>query len=387
MWYYTSPQIVFGEGALDELDELIGERALVVTDRTLVTLGLVDQVTRHLSRAGIDYRVFDAVEPDPSLETVTAGKLEALAYQPDWIVGVGGGSAMDAAKAIWVLYELPDMEPGAINPIVRLELRKKARLITIPTTSGTGSEVTWAIVLTDRAARRKLSLGNRANTADIAIVDPALTIQMPPQLTADTGLDALTHAVEGYTCTWHTDLTDGHCLRAIQLILQHLPRAFADGQDLEARERMHNAATLAGLGFGNAMASLAHAAGHALGAAFHIPHGRAVGLLLPYTIEFAAHEAPQRYAELAHQVGVAADDSGSGARRLAAHIRRLCSQLDEPTALCDLGISEAAFEASLEKMAEDTFNDASILTAARPPSYDDVLVLFHYAYDGREIDF
>jgi alcohol dehydrogenase class IV len=387
MWYYTSPQIVFGEDALDELDELAGERALVVTDRTLVELGIVDQVTRHLRRAGIDHRIFDAVEPDPSLETVMAGKQEALTYQPDWIVGVGGGSAMDAAKAIWVLYELPDMEPGAINPIVRLELRKKAHLVTIPTTSGTGSEVTWGIVLTDTAARRKLSLGNRANTADIAIVDPSLTLQMPRQLTADTGLDALTHAVEGYTCTWHTDMTDGHCSQAIQLILQYLPRAFADGQDLEARERMHNAATLAGLGFGNAMASLAHAAGHALGAAFHVPHGRAVGLLLPYTVEFAAVDAPQRYADLAHLIGIAADDQVDGSRGLAAHIRGLCEELDEPTSLRGLGIAEAAFEGALEKLAEDTFNDASILTSARPPTYDDVLNLFRYAYDGREIDF
>ena len=387
MWYYTSPQIVFGEGALDELDELAGERALVVTDRTLVELGVVDQVTRHLRRAGIDTRIFDAVEPDPSLETVMAGKLEALAYQPDWIIGLGGGSPMDAAKAIWVLYELPDMQPAEINPIVRLELRRKARLVTVPTTSGTGSEVTWAIVLTDTAAQRKLGLGNRANTADIAIVDPALTVQMPPQLTADTGLDALTHAVEGYTCTWHTDMTDGHCLRAVQLILQYLPRAFADGQDLAAREKMHNAATLAGLGFGNAMASMAHAAGHALGAAFHIPHGRAVGLLLPYTIEFATAEAPERYADLARLVGSAVDDPRDAGRRLAAHIRGLCARLDEPTALRDLGIAEATFEASLERLAENTFNDTSILTAARPPSYEEVLDLFRHAYDGREIEF
>jgi alcohol dehydrogenase class IV len=241
--------------------------------------------------------------------------------------------------------------------------------------------------LTDTAAQRKLGLGNRANTADIAIVDPALTVQMPPQLTADTGLDALTHAVEGYTCTWHTDMTDGHCLQAVQLILENLPRAYAEGQDLGVRERMHNAATLAGLGFGNAMASMAHASGHALGAAFHIPHGRAVGLLLPYTIEFAAAEAPGRYADLAHLAGAPADDPRDAGRRLAAYIRELCAQLDEPTAIRDLGIAEAEFEAGLEKLAEDTFNDTSILTAARSPAYEEVLDLFRYAYDGREIDF
>ena len=205
MWYFVSPQIVFGEGALDALDDVQGARALLVTDNVLVGLGLVDTVTAHLDKAGIAWRVFDAVEPDPSTETALAGAQIALEYTPDWIIAVGGGSVMDAAKAIWVLYERPDLEPADINPMVDLNLRRKARLITIPTTSGTGSEVTWAIVLTDTAEQRKMSLGNRENTADLAIVDPVMATGMPPRLTADTGLDALTHAIEGYTCTWHTE--------------------------------------------------------------------------------------------------------------------------------------------------------------------------------------
>ena len=303
MWYFTSPQIVFGEGSLAALDELSGRRALIVTDPTIVALGLVDLVTSRLRKAGIGYDVFDQVEPDPSLETVRAGAQVALDIQPDWVIGVGGGSPMDAAKAIWVIYERPDMDPAEINPIVELGLRRKARLITIPTTSGTGAEVTWAIVLTDTEVGRKLGLGNRENTADLAIVDPEMAKGMPRQLTIDTGLDALTHAVEGYTCTWHTDMTDGICLQAAQLVLEYLPHAAANGGDLAARERMHNAATLAGLGFGNAMASMAHACGHALGGRFHVPHGRAVGLLLPYTIQFMAAQAPERFALMADALG------------------------------------------------------------------------------------
>ncbi|HEC35738.1 MAG TPA: iron-containing alcohol dehydrogenase, partial [Anaerolineae bacterium] len=214
MWYFVSPEIVFGEGALDALDEVEGRRALVVTDATLVQLGLMDKVQTHLDNAGIETHVFDEVEPDPGVQTVQQGAQVAREVEPDWIIGLGGGSPMDAAKAIWVLYERPDLEPGEINPFIQLRLRQKARLITIPTTSGTGAEVTWAIVLTDTEEQRKMGLGNRENVADIAIVDPAMAAGMPPRLTADTGLDALTHAVEGYTGTWHTDLTDGLCVSA-----------------------------------------------------------------------------------------------------------------------------------------------------------------------------
>ena len=387
MWYFTSPQIIFGEGALSAIDDLKGQRALIVTDGTLVELGLVNVVTAHLDRAGIAYSVFDRVEPDPSLDTVRAGSVVARDYQPDWIIGLGGGSAMDAAKAIWVLYEHPELDPAEINPIVELGLRKKARLITIPTTSGTGAEVTWAIVLTDTASGRKLGLGNRENTADIAIVDPSLAVGMPRQLTIDTGLDALTHAIEGYTCTWHTDLTDGICLQAARLVLEYLPRVAADGQDLEARERMHNAATLAGLGFGNALASMAHAAGHAMGARFHVPHGRAVGIMLPYTVEYIAAEAPERFADVAVTVGLEAGAPRAYARALANHLRSFSRGLRQAISVAEMGIGWADYEASLEQLVDDAFNDASIMTAARSPSYDELRSFFEYAYRGDPIDF
>ncbi len=387
MWHFVSPEIVFGEGALAALDELPGERALIVTDATLVELGLVDRVASHLQKAGVETQVFDAVEPDPSVQTVVRGAETAEDMAPDWIVGLGGGSPMDAAKAIWVLYERPDLEPAEISPFVTLGLRKKARLITIPTTSGTGAEVTWGIVLTDPDEERKMGLGNRENVADMAIVDPVMAAGMPPGLTADTGMDALTHAIEGYACRWHTDLTDGLCVKAARDIFRYLPQAVADGTDMEARERMHNAATCAGLGFGNAMASLAHAMGHALGASFHVPHGRAVGLFLPYTIEFAAADAAERFVDLAGLLGCGDGEGEAGARAMAARVRRLVNETDSPASVGALGIEQGAYEERLEKLVDDAFNDTQMVTAPRVPAYDELTDLFRYAFEGREVDF
>jgi len=301
---------------------------------------------------------------------------------------------MDAAKAIWVLYERPDLQPAAINPLISLGLRKKARLITIPTTSGTGAEVTWAIVLTDPDHQRKLGLGNRENVADIALVDPALASSMPPYLTADTGIDALAQAVEGFICTWHTDITNGLCLNAARDILQYLPRAYeasqADNSDQEgyrqAREKMHNAATCAGLGFGNSMASIAHAMGHTLGSIFHLPHGRAVGLLLPFTIEFTAKEAPGRIKKLTAALGIQHPEGKAG-EVLANQIRDLSREVGLPGAIADTGINEDDFTSQLEKLVDDAFNDTQMITAPRTPSFQELEQLFTYAYHGKPIDF
>jgi alcohol dehydrogenase class IV len=387
VWNFVSPRIVFGEGALDVLDELQGQRALIVTDTTMVQVGLVDKVKAHLKKAGIDAHVFDQVEPDPSVQTVRKGAEVARNVKPDWIVGLGGGSPIDAAKAVWVLYERPDIEPAAIAPVGDLGLRKKARLITIPTTSGTGAEVTWAIVLTDTEEKRKMGLGHPENIADIAIVDPEMAAGMPARLTADTGLDVLVHAVEGYTCSWHTDLTDGLCLQAARLVFKYLPRAVNDGQDMEARERMHNAATCGGLGFGNAMASMAHAMGHSLGGAFHVPHGRAVALFLPYTIEFFAPQAPERFTEMAASVGYPNAGGENAAKEFAHRIRELCRKVGNPTSVAEAGIERKAYEEQLDKLVDDALNDTQMVTAVRTPSVEEMRQLFLYAYDGRRVDF
>ncbi len=387
MWYFDSPKIVFGEGALVHLQEIEGHRAFIVSDENLVELGFVQTARDHLTKAGVESTVFSQVEPDPSLETVVRGAQAMADYEPDWIVGLGGGSCMDAAKAMWVLYERPDMKPEGINPIEELGLRQKARLIAIPTTAGTGAEVTWMMVLTDTKEDRKLGLGSRENMADVAIVDPVLSKGMPPRLTADTGLDALTHAVEGYASTWGNDFSDGLCLKAADMVFRYLPRAYEDGSDEEARERMANAATLAGLGFGNSMAALAHSMGHALGGVFHTPHGRAVGLFLPYTVEYAACENPSRYAEMARYLGLPTPSEAEGASSLVRSIRGLLERVGQPTSLREVEIDRDGLEEGMEKLIENSENEATTVVHPRIPSAEELERLFVYAYEGREIDF
>lgn len=387
MWYFNSPHVVFGEDALSHLAQLTGRQAFIVTDATLLRLCLVERVQAQLAQAGIPAAVFAEVEPDPSLETVRRCAAAMSAVEPDWIIGLGGGSCLDAAKAAWLLYERPDVDPAGINPFDTFGLRRRARLIAIPTTSGTGSEATWAVVLTDAGAGRKLALGARELLPDIAIVDPALVATLPPAITADTGLDALTHAIEGYTCAWHNDFSDGLCLKAIQLIFQYLPRAFVDGGDAEAREHMHNAATIAGLGFGNAMTALAHAMGHALGARFHLPHGRAVSLCLPLTMQYTALAGGSRYFEIARALHLPAGDDLEGAASLVAAVRGLRAALSEPASLADLGIGPADFEAAVPALVADAELDTDLVTSPRIPPSDDLRRLFECAYAGRDVDF
>lgn len=389
MWFFRSPEIVFGEGALDHLASLEGSRALVVTDRNLESLGLVRLVTTRLQQAGMDVSVFAEVEPNPSLQTVQRGGQVALQVQPDWIIALGGGSCLDAAKSIWIQYERPDLGPDDVAPMGRLGLRQKARLVGIPTTSGTGAEVTWPIVLTDTVEHRKISVGHPENIPDLAIVDPALVLGLPAQITADTGMDVLTHAVEGYTSQWHNDLADGLCLKAIQLVFDFLPRAYRAGcDDEEARERMHNAATIAGLGFGNSMAALAHGLGHAIGALLPIPHGRAVGLCLPYTVEFSVRgELPTRYGDIARLLGLAASDEAEAAASLAAAVRELAASVGQPASLREAGILPGTFEDTLAAVVENACFDSATLIGSRIPEDEDVERLLRCIYEGRSVDF
>lgn len=387
MWFFNSPQVVFGEGALSYLSQVRGTRAYIVTDKTMVQFGFVDLVKQQLAEAQIETRVFDQVEPEPCLETVQRGAQLLRDYAPDWVVGLGGGSAMDAAKAMWALYERPDLTPDAISPLEYLGLGQKAKLITISTTSGTGSEVTWAFVLSDPAEKRKLGLGSREALATIAIVDPQFVMKQPPRLTADTGLDALTHAVEGYTSTWRNDFSDGPCLKAIDLVFKYLPQAYTNGADVVAREKMHNAAALAGLGFINSMAALAHAMGHSLGGAFHVPHGRAVSLFLPYTMEFAANGGNYRYADIARFIGLNVPHEKEATRCLIAAVRALETRLGSDTQIASLNISRDDYQAALPKLLDYAENDTQIVASPRQPDRAELEKIFWYAYAGKPIDF
>ncbi len=388
MWFFKTPEIVFGEDALFYLEELRGQRAFVITDAQLRRLGLVRQVEEHLRRAGMEVHVFDMVEPNPTVDLVRIGADVIRAFNPDWIVAVGGGSVIDAAKAIWVLFERPDLDPLAISPMEPLGLRRRARLVAIPTTSGTGSEATWAIVLTDPRARRKLGVGSRENMPDIAIVDPAMAMDLPPRLTADTGMDALSHALEGYVSTWRNPFSDAMCLHAARLIFAYLPRAYRDGaRDPEARAHMHLAATMAGIGFGNAMVGLAHSLGHALGARFDIPHGRAVGLFLPYVIEFNARVAADRYAHLLHAIGRPSPNGPEAAFQLSRAVLELLETLEQPQTVAACGIPRDDFEADLPTLVEYALEDPSTLTNPRSPTAEEVERLLLYAYEGKMVDF
>lgn len=389
MWYFNSPQIVYGDDALSHLSTLKGSIAALITDANLVKLDIAAQVQRTIESAGLRVVMFDQVQPEPDLDTVRRGAAFLLDQKPDWIVAVGGGSVIDAAKGMWVLYARPDTDPEAINPIEEFGLREKARFVAVPTTSGTGSEATWAIVLTNPGERRKLGLGSREAIADIAILDPALVAGLPPRLTADTGLDALTHAVEGFTSTYHNDFSDGLCLKAAELVFRYLPRAYQNGADSEARERMHNAAAIAGLGFGNSMAALAHGMGHSLGAVFHIPHGRAVALFLPYTIEYCVNgtDGRTRYREMARFLGLPAEDEKQAAQSLAGAVRELESQVDQPLRVANTGISIADYQNELSLLIENALNDTQTIMSTRMPSETELKNLFIYAFEGKSVDF
>jgi alcohol dehydrogenase class IV len=389
LWYFRSPEIVFGPDALDHLTQITGQRAFIVTDAMLVKLGLAQRVQEKLEVAGIASELFSAVEAEPAIATIQRGAAAMTVYQPDWVVGLGGGSALDAAKAMWILYENPQINILAVNPLEPLCLRQKAKMIAISTTSGTGAEVTWGIVLTDPEDQRKVAVGSPENTPDIAIVDPSLAASMPPRLTADTGMDALTHAIEGYTSTWNNDFADGLCLKAIQLIFEYLPRAVDDGTDAEAREKMHNAAAIAGLGFINSMCSLAHALGHSLGAVYNLPHGRTVGLFLPYTVQFNSRGGGEqsRYRDIAAFLGLPAATSQQSAESLVQAIRRLAMTIGQPLSIRQAAeISPAELEESLDKLVENAESDTQIITVLRSTSSEDIRNLFLYAYHGKDID-
>ena len=388
MWELTLPRtLVIGEDALDYLRCLRGERALVITDRVLASLGLAERVASLLREAGLEVRVFDRVEPEPSRRVVEEAVHLAREFEPDWIIGLGGGSCMDVAKAAFVLYERPDLTLDEIAPLAELGLRKKARLLNIPTTSGTGSEATWAIVITDEREKRKMELASREVVADVAILDPSLPASMPPRLTADTGLDALTHALEAYVSRWHNDFSDALALWAIRAVFRYLPRAYRNGQDAEAREKLHNAATMAGMAFSNSQICIAHAMGHALGALFKVPHGRSVAVFLPYTIEYNARAAADRYAEVADALGLGGEGAAEKTTKLVKAVRELLREVDGPLSVADLGIRRADYEARLEDLVDRAMSSTGTVANPRDVGRQEYARLFICAYEGKPVDF
>ncbi|MGD0354056.1 MAG: iron-containing alcohol dehydrogenase [Dehalococcoidia bacterium] len=390
MWAFSSPMISYGDNALEYILQIRGNKAFVVADKNIVKLGLLKLVTDQLDAAGKKWEVFDEVEPEPSLITIKKGGAAVAKFQPDWVIGVGGGSVMDAAKAIILLLARPDLEPDALSPAETFNFRDKARLMAIPTTSGTGSEATWAIVLTDTVLGRKLGLGTPECMPDVAILDPVMVMGMPPLITADTGMDVLCHAIEGYTSAWGTTITDGPGLIATRRVFQYLVRAYKDGSDLEARREMMYAATLGGMSFGNSMAGLGHSLGHALGALFHVPHGRTVGMFLPYTMEYlinGSKETTTKYAEMARFCLGASGDDKACAKALIAAVRKLAKTLAQPLSVKDCGIDKAKYDQAIPELVDRALNETMTITVTRIPESGDLSKMFTYAYQGKPIDF
>jgi alcohol dehydrogenase class IV len=388
MWEFTSPKsIVFGEGALEYLREIEGKRALIITDKVIRNLGFVEKVASYIREAGLSVEIFDEVEPEPSKETVTKCAERAELFEPDWIVGLGGGSCIDAAKASWALYERPDIQIDEISPLLKLGLRKKAKLIAIPTTSGTGSEATWAIVITDTKEKRKMELASKELVADIVILDPQLPLTMPKRLVADTGVDALVNALEAYISQWHNYFSDLPAINAVQAIFKYLPRSYNNSQDKEAKENMHYAATMAGLAFSNSQICVAHAMGHALGALFKIPHGRSVAAVLKFAVEYMAKEAMERFGDLADAVGIKAETDREALEKFVQALKRLLKDVDEPTSIRELGIGWNDFQGELDNLVERAMGSTGTIASPRVPTAEDYRRLFVYAYEGKTVDF
>lgn len=389
MWRFLAPHIKFGKNALEYLKDLDGKKAVIVTDPGVEKLGFADKVATFLKDAGIESTLFDGVEADPSTEVVERGTKLLRDFQPDWIIALGGGSSMDTAKAMWVFYERPDLAIEDLKaPIRVLGLRNKARLVTIPTTAGTGADSTWAMVITDSKTQRKMELASDEVIADVAILDPELTYKLPKQITADTGMDALVHAFEGYTNLWKNDFCDGMAIWAIKLIFEYLSRAYSEGEkDKIAREKMINAATMAGLSFGNSQAGFCHSMGHSLGALFHIPHGRAVAIALPYIVQFNSKEIPELYAEIAKAIAIPEFSRDVMIKKLIEKIRSLMKELNEPLSIKELGIKREDFEKNLAGLVEKAMKDSCTPANPRGVSKEECKKLYECAYEGKDVDF
>lgn len=383
-WFRIPRDIVYGFGTLGYLREIPSRRAAIVTGGSSMRKhGFIDRACDHLRAAGAEVRVIEGVESDPTVATVERGARELSEFAPDLIVAIGGGSAIDAAKAMWVFYEHPEARFADITkPFAIPPLRAKARFVAVPSTSGTASEVTCASVITDERTRVKYPLLSYEMTPDIAIIDPELPMTMPPNVTADTGMDALTHAIEAFTSNNRSHFTDPLALEASRLVFRYLPAAFRDGSDREAREKLHYAQALAGLAFTNAFLGIVHSMAHNVGAQFGIPHGRANAILLPYVIEYNASDAAPLYARIAETLGLA--DEGDSTLRLIEAIRDLQRQVGIPTSLREAGVSEADFRTRLDDIADNAYADPCTGANPRHTSPHDIRWLYQRAYEGSD---
>ena len=385
-------ELMFGEGCLEYIKTIKVEKvSIVVGGKSMERSGMLAKVEGYFHEAGAETMVISGVEPDPSFETVMRGAQEMLGFGPDLIVGLGGGSAMDAAKAMWAFYEYPDVTfEDLCIPFNFPELRQKAKFAAIPSTSGTATEVTAFSVITNYQTGVKYPLADFNITPDVAIVDPDLVAGLPVKQVAYTGMDALTHAIEAYVSTLNGPFTDPLALQAIEMVLDNLPASY--NCDMDAREQMHYAQCLAGMAFSNALLGIVHSMAHKTGAAFstgHIPHGCANAIYLPYVIKYNAKDpvAAKRYAEIARRMGLPGASEKALINSLVEKIDDFNVKLNIPKTLKDFGIEENEFKEKVAKIAELAVGDAC--TGSNPRAIDPATMekLFTCTYYGTEVDF
>jgi acetaldehyde dehydrogenase/alcohol dehydrogenase len=407
-WFKIPPKIYFEAGSVKYLAKMQGiNKAFIVTDESMVKLGYVDKVIYQLEKREnpVHFKIFSDVEPDPSFDTIDRGVSVMQEFAPDTIIALGGGSAIDAAKGMWLFYEHPDVDKEGLK-LKFLDIRKrtykypklglKARFVAIPTTSGTGSEVTSFAVITDKNNNVKYPFADYELTPDVAIIDPNFVLTLPKVLTADTGMDVLTHAIEAYVSNMASDFTDGLCVKAGELIKDYLIRAYENGDDKEAREKVHNASCIAGMAFTNAFLGINHSLAHKLGGEFHIAHGRCNAILLPYVIRYNAtsptkfvsfpkyehYIADIKYSEFAKKIGLEVNSTEDGIDALINMINYMLDKLEIPKSFKEYGIDEEEYMSKLDNLANRAFEDQCTTANPRLPLVNELKKILIDAYYG-----
>ncbi|OXL82545.1 bifunctional acetaldehyde-CoA/alcohol dehydrogenase [Paenibacillus sp. SSG-1] len=408
-WFKVPPKVYFEKGATQYLEKMPNiSRVLVVTDEMMVKLGYVEKVEYYLRKRvnPVAIEVFSDVEPDPSVETVERGTRLMESFKPDCIIALGGGSPMDAAKAMWLFYEYPDTSFHSLKQKF-MDIRKrvykyprlgeKAQFVAIPTTSGTGSEVTSFAVITDKKeGNTKYPLADYELTPDVAIIDPQFVYSLPKTAVADTGMDVLTHAIEAYVSVMASDYTDGLALHAIRLVFENLEKSFHTADPL-AREKMHNASTIAGMAFANAFLGINHSLAHKWGGQYHTAHGRTNAILMPHVIRYNAQKptkfasfpkynhfvADLRYAEIARMLGLPSRNTEEGVNSLIEAVRKLNQSLGIPEKFQDLGFDPADFEAKVDYLADRAFEDQCTTANPRMPLVSELADVYRNAFYGK----
>ncbi len=408
-WFKVPEKIYFEAGSIGYLEKMPNiTRAFIVTDKSMVSLGYVDKILYYLRKRQqyVHAEIFSEVEPDPSFDTINRGVEQMRNFKPDVIIALGGGSPMDAAKGMWLFYEYPDADPEGMK-LKFMDIRKRTykfpklgkdcKMVAIPTTSGTGSEVTSFAVITDKEKNMKYPLADYELTPDVAIVDPDLVMSLPKSITADTGMDVLTHAIEAYVSNMASDYTDGLAEKAIELVYNYLPIAYEDGSNQTAREKMHNASCLAGMAFTNAFLGINHSLAHKLGADFHIAHGKANAIILPYVIKYNATKptkfvsfpkyeyfiADEKYASIARRLGLKANTTEEGVKSLINAVVEMNKNLNIPSSLKELGIEEQEFLANVDALADKAFSDQCTTANPRLPLVTELKQILLDSYYGN----